>query len=38
MGRKTGQGAFGKVFCGNWGERKVALKKIDIKYAKKYSH
>jgi len=35
MGRKLGQGAFGQVFEGKWGERKVALKKIDIQYAKK---
>jgi len=25
----VGQGAFGKVFCGEWGKTKVALKKID---------
>ena len=31
-----GSGAFGEVYQGQWGDRKVALKKIDMNHAKKH--
>jgi len=30
IGDKLGSGAFGDVFCGDWEDRKITLKKIDI--------
>jgi len=30
IGHKLGSGAWGDVFCANWEDRKVALKKIDL--------
>ena len=35
LGDELGQGAFGQVYQGKWGERPVALKKIDLIHAKK---
>ena len=35
LGDELGQGAFGQVYQGKWGERSLALKKIDLAYAKK---
>ena len=36
FGKVLGSGAFGEVYQGQWGDRTVALKKIDIEHAKKY--
>ena len=35
FGKELGSGAFGQVYKGQWGNRTVALKKIDITHAKK---
>ena len=35
MGKLLGQGAFGQVYRGEWVTRAVALKKIDLRHAKK---
>jgi len=33
IGSFLGDGAFGQVYKGNWGDKPVALKKIDVNYA-----
>jgi len=33
IGSFLGDGAFGQVYKGNWGDKQVALKKIDVNYA-----
>jgi len=36
LGNYVGSGAFGEVYQGQWRNRSVALKTIDISHAKKY--
>ena len=36
VNKLLGKGSFGEVYKGQWGNRNVALKKIDIGHAKKY--